>query len=303
MHPPITGMIESMDHDDFAVDQDVTAGSTALLRDAVSSAACQICGRRPLPPRLRHTLAKLGAVVPAEVALHAIVLHYHLSYLLTVLLLVLGTSLLVICVVEPSTMRVLRTWLHAPHEHRQRQVNAGLALWRLRLTVEDEPGSLERITHALAQLEANILCIKVHPMEEGVLDEIVVATDVDLRPGSLSDSMASAGGRDIEVDPTTPLALVDVETRALDLAGRVAANPEALPQAVATLLDARLVTDRARLSVHPPSADGAAVTTLRIPSPWTAPLLFSRPGRPFTPAESARAHGLAAIAARAAGQL
>lgn len=245
---------------------------------------------------MRLTLAKLGAVLPVEFALHAFVLHYHFSYLATLVALVLATTVLVIWVVEPSTMRLLATWLHAPHKRQERRIDASLALWRLRVTVDDEPGSLERITHALAQLDANILDLKVHPLEAGTLNEIVVATDLDLHPGMLADGLDAAGGRDIEIEATSPLALVDVETRALDLAGRVAANPAELPQAVATLLDAVLVTDRERINTHSSPAIGADMTTLRIPSPWTAPLLFDRPGRPFTPAESARAHRLAMIA-------
>ncbi|MEO7944353.1 MAG: amino acid-binding protein [Marmoricola sp.] len=245
---------------------------------------------------MRHTLAKLAAVLPAEFALHALVLRYHFSYLVTVLALVLATTILVICVVEPSTMRLLSTWLHAPHEKREQHVDASLALWRMRVTVEDEPGSLERITRALAQCEANILSLKVHPLEEGVLDEIVVATHHDVHPNHLTDSLASAGGRDIDVEATSPLALVDIETRALDLAGRVAGNPAELPQAVATLLDAVLVTESERIHTNSAPPTDAAMTTLRIQSSWTTLLLFDRPGRPFTPAESARAHRLAAIA-------
>jgi len=267
-----------------------------VLLGAVTSATCRICGRRPHPPRLRLTLAKLGAVLPVELALHAYVINHHFSYLATLLALVLGTTMLVIWVVEPSTMRLLATWLNAPHERRGRRIDASLALWRMRVTVADEPGSLERITHGLAQVDANILDVRVHPLETGMLNEIVVATDLDLHPGVLADSLDEAGGRDIEVEATSPLALVDVETRALDLAGRVAANPADVAQAVATLLDAVPVTDRERLNSHSSPAVGADVTTLRIPSPWTAPLLFDRPGRPFTPAESARAHRLAMIA-------
>ena len=268
----------------------------SLLLGAVTSATCRVCGRRPHPPRLRLTLAKLGAVLPVELALHAYVMHHHFSYLATLLALVLGTTVLVIWVVEPSTMRLLATWLNAPHERHGRRIDASLALWRTRVTVDDEPGSLERVTHALAELDANILDLKVHPLQGEALNEIVVATDFDLHPSTLADGLDAAGGRDIEIEATSPLALVDVETRALDLAGRVAANPAELPQAVATLLDALLVTDRSRLTTHVSPAIGADVTTLRIPSPWTAPLLFDRPGRPFTPAESARAHRLAMIA-------
>ena len=35
---------------------------------------------------------------------------------------------------------------------------------------------------------------------------------------------------------------------------------------------------------------------LRIPTAWHGPITFVRPGEPFTPAESARAHRLAELA-------
>jgi hypothetical protein len=35
---------------------------------------------------------------------------------------------------------------------------------------------------------------------------------------------------------------------------------------------------------------------LKVPSPWTGLFAFHRPGEPFTPAESARAHRLAELA-------
>jgi hypothetical protein len=37
-------------------------------------------------------------------------------------------------------------------------------------------------------------------------------------------------------------------------------------------------------------------TVLKIPTAWDVPLLISRPGEPFTPAESARANRLAELA-------
>jgi hypothetical protein len=44
----------------------------------------------------------------------------------------------------------------------------------------------------------------------------------------------------------------------------------------------------------PASAD--AGTVLKIPTAWHGPITFYRPGEPFTPAESARAHRLAELA-------
>jgi hypothetical protein len=246
---------------------------------------------------LRLTLAKLAAILPVELALHAIVLHYHFTYLAAVLVLTLVTTVLVIWVVEPSTMRLLRSWLHAPHDKLESRIRASLALWRVRVTVTDEPGSLERITHALARLDANVLTMRVHPLTSGeALDELVVSTPMDLQRLDLADSLAAAGGRDIDVETASPLALVDAETRTLELAGRVAVNPGELSQAVATMLDATLVTDRRRINGSTSATTGVGTTTLCIPSPWTAPMLFERLGRAFTPAESARAHRLAMLA-------
>jgi hypothetical protein len=78
----------------------------------------------------------------------------------------------------------------------------------------------------------------------------------------------------------------------LSLSAQVVSDPSELPHAVAELLGAQLVTDRVALR-GPLPADG---TVLKIPSPWTGLFAFTRPGEPFTPAESARAHRLAQLA-------
>jgi hypothetical protein len=94
--------------------------------------------------------------------------------------------------------------------------------------------------------------------------------------------------------------MADGQTGALSLAARIAANPEELPLAVAELLHARIETRTdadtgapAAKAGTPPATDG---TVLRIPTAWHGPITFSRPGEPFTPAESARAHRLAELA-------
>ena len=71
---------------------------------------------------------------------------------------------------------------------------------------------------------------------------------------------------------------------------RVAAAPAELPLAVAELLHAQIVPPSGGWSA---SDDG---TRLKIPTAWQGPITFSRPGEPFTPAESARAHRLAELA-------
>jgi len=107
--------------------------------------------------------------------------------------------------------------------------------------------------------------------------------------------MQRGGAVDVHVWPTTALALVDGQTKALTLAARVAVSPEELPLAVAEMLDAQVVTDLGLTQSRSyPGAESG--TTLRIPSPWTGLFVFSRPDEPFTPAESARANRLSQIA-------
>ncbi|QNE23350.1 amino acid-binding protein [Kribbella qitaiheensis] len=251
----------------------------------------------PHPHRLRLTLAKLAAILPVEFALHAAVLALHPPYLLTVALLALTTTALVIWVVEPSAMRLLRRWLHAPGNHLRRQTHDELtqapSLWRIRVTLDDRSGELERLTHRLADLDANILGLHVHPVDSGVRDELVVSTPDSVGADELLAAIGSAGGREVHVWPTTALALVDGQTEALNLAARVVADPAELSHAVAELLGARLVTDQLAVAQGMLPQDG---TMLKIPSPWSGLFVFIRPGEPFTPAESARAHRLAQVA-------
>src|SRR5659263_486156 len=103
MHPPGKRILDRPIHSRSATEeQDATAGSGAsLLVGALTTAACRICGRRPQPPRMRHTLAKLAAVLPAEFVLHALVLHYRFSYLATVL------TLSLIHISEPTRLGMI----------------------------------------------------------------------------------------------------------------------------------------------------------------------------------------------------
>ncbi|TCO32334.1 hypothetical protein EV644_101978 [Kribbella orskensis] len=268
-----------------------------ISRAVTAGTACDVCGRLPHPARLRLTLAKLAAIFPVELALHALILQMHPPYLVSVSLLALTTTALVIWVIEPSTMRLLRTWLHAPDHHARHQAQTGLrqapSLWRIRVTLEDRAGELEHLTHGLAELDANILGLHIHPVADGVRDELVVSTPDTVRPEELLDVVTAAGGRNAHLWPTTALALVDGQTKALSLSAQVVADPAELPHAVAELLGAQQVTDPKAFEGRQLPNDG---TILKIPSPWSGLYVFTRPGEPFTPAESARAQRLAQVA-------
>lgn len=254
--------------------------------------ACEACGRLPHPRRLRLTAVKLAAVLPVEALLHALVLYYHLSYLATVALLATVTTALVIWIVEPFTVRALRTWLHAPALAERERLGQAESLWRLRVTVDDQPGALQRIAAQLAQLNANILGLHVHPVPGGARDELVVATSDPVRADDLSRAVQAGGGHTVHVWPTSALALVDGQTKALSLAARVTEDPSELPLAAAELLDAR-VRPRSTPSRGP---HGPGQTTLHLPTPWAGLFVLERADEPFTPAEVARAHRLAQIA-------
>jgi hypothetical protein len=250
----------------------------------------------PEPTKARLTLANIAVMLPIELLVHAAVVETHLPYLAKVLVLTLTATILVIWVAEPSAARMLRRWLHAPALRHRRRLVAAPALWRARTVLKDRPGSLQKITQALARLDTNILSIHVHPVAGGVLDEFVLSAPAGLRESQLLRALRDGGGTEPHVWPTTALAMADGQTGALSLAARIAANIDELPLAVAELLRARIGAEPADPAAEARTGQARDGTLLRIPTAWHGPITFSRPGEPFTPAESARAHRLAELA-------
>ncbi|MCY1221553.1 hypothetical protein D9M72_336130 [compost metagenome] len=257
--------------------------------------SCEVCGQMPEPTKARLTLANIAVMLPIELLVHAAVVETHLPYVAKVLVLTLTATVLVIWVAEPSAARMLRSWLHAPALRHRKRLNTAPALWRARTVLRDQPGSLQKVTQALARLDTNILSIHIHPVAGGVLDEFVLSAPGNLGERELLDALRDGGGRHPHVWPTTALAMADGQTRALSLAARIAGNPDELPLAVAELLSARLVPVAAEGRQELLATAGAG-TVLKIPTAWHGPATFYRPGEPFTPAESARAHRLAELA-------
>lgn len=253
--------------------------------------SCEVCGLMPEPTKTRLTLANIAVMLPIELLVHALVVETHLPYVAKVLVLTLTATALVIWVAEPSAARILRGWLHAPALKLRRKMGTAPALWRARTVMHDTPGSLHRLTQALARLDTNILSIHVHPVPGGVLDEFVLSAPGNLSERQLLEALHDGGGSRSQVWPTTALAMADGQTKALSLAARIAGAPDELPLAVAELLRARILTPaEAILEKYD------AGTRLKIPTAWHGPITFVRPGEPFTPAESARAHRLAELA-------
>jgi len=257
--------------------------------------SCEVCGQMPEPTKTRLTLANIAVMLPIELLVHAAVVETHLPYVAKVLVLTLTATVLVIWVAEPSAARMLRTWLHAPALRHRKRLTTAPALWRARTVLHDQPGSLQKITQALARLDTNILSIHLHPVAGGVLDEFVLSAPGNLGERELMDALRDGGGRHPHVWPTTALAMADGQTKALSLAARIAGNPDELPLAVAELLSARIVPEVVE-GRQEAAASADAGTVLKIPTAWHGPITFYRPGEPFTPAESARAHRLAELA-------
>lgn len=256
--------------------------------------ACGNCGQLPQAPKGRLTVVNLVTILPIELLVHALVVQAALPYPAKVLTLAVTATALVIWVAEPSARRLLWSWLHAPALRRRRKLDTSPALWRVRTVLADEPGALGRLTHGLARIEANLLSIHVHPVSGGVLDEVVLSAPGELTEDDLYTAVVSGGGRETRLWPTTSVALTDGQTRALTLATRVAGDPAELAPAIAELLAAEHLVD-------PPALPGPRTgtlqpTVLKVPTTRHAPLVFSRPGEPFTPAESGRAHRLAELA-------
>jgi hypothetical protein len=258
---------------------------------AASDLSCEVCGLMPEPTKTRLTVANVAVMLPIELLVHALVVETHLPYLAKVLVLTLTATVLVIWVAEPSAARILRGWLHAPAIRHRKKLGSAPALWRARTVLQDQPGALQKVTRALARLDTNILSIHVQPVAGGVLDEFVLSAPGDVPERQLLEALDDAGGSRSHVWPTTALAMADGQTKALSLAARVAHAPDELPLAVAELLRARVLAPaEAVLEKHD------AGTLLKIPTAWHGPITIARPGEPFTPAESARAHRLAELA-------
>lgn len=273
---------------------------------------CDVCGQLPEASKARLTLANIAVMLPIELLVHAAVVGTHLPYVAKVLLLAVTATVLVIWVAEPSAAKVLRRWLHAPALRQRHKLHLAPALWRARTVLLDQPGSLQRITQSLAKLDANILSLHVHPMigngstsgfsadaahGDRVMDEFVLSTPGEVTEQELLKALHDGGGHESHVWPTTALAMADGQTKALSLATRIAGNPKELPLVVAELLSAKVVPfDPESPTSKATTAVGPSAEFLKIPTAWHGPLLFTRPGEPFSPAESARAHRLAELA-------
>ncbi|MFD8795479.1 GNAT family N-acetyltransferase [Streptomyces vinaceus] len=184
---------------------------------------------------------------------------------------------------------------------------ATAALWRMRTTVRDEPGSLAAICSALARHRVDILTLQTHPLPEGgTVDEFLLRSPHDLPSSDLSRAVAGAGGRSTWIERADAHDLVDTPTRVLGLATRTALDAAELPLALRQLLGrctihsipATTLSGRPNAGADAPVEGVLEATVMRLRDPSGGAITIERPHLPFTPTEFARARALVELDAR-----
>ncbi|MEU6403245.1 GNAT family N-acetyltransferase [Streptomyces sp. NPDC046985] len=190
----------------------------------------------------------------------------------------------------------------APAEHEEA---AARALWRLRTTVKDEPGSLAALCTALAVRHIDILSLQTHPLADGTVDEFLVRAPGGVEAREITAAVGAAGGFSTWIERADAHDLVDAPTRVLGLAARTALDAAELPLALRQLLGRCTI----RSSPSGPAGSGRDAeevpvegvleeTVLRLRGPEGGVITVERPYLPFTPAEFARARALVELDAR-----
>ncbi|MGR4880036.1 GNAT family N-acetyltransferase [Streptomyces sp. LARHCF249] len=181
------------------------------------------------------------------------------------------------------------------------------ALWRMRTTVRDEPGSLAALCTALARNGVDILTLQTHPLPEGgTVDEFLLRAPQQLPSADLTRAIAQAGGHNTWIERADAHDLVDTPTRVLGLATRTALDAAELPLALRQLLGRCTIHSipATTLSGRPNSGADAPVegvleaTVMRLRDPSGGAISVERPHLPFTPTEFARARALVELDAR-----
>ncbi|WP_424214932.1 GNAT family N-acetyltransferase [Streptomyces sp. BI20] len=184
---------------------------------------------------------------------------------------------------------------------------SGGALWRLRATVPDRPGSLAALCTALAGHGVDILTLQTHPLPEGAtVDEFLVRAPRELPAAELTAAVTRAGGRDPWIERADAHDLVDAPTRLLALATRTALDAAELPLALRQLLGRctirsvpdRTLAGRPRADAAVPAEGVLEAGEMRLRDPAGGALVISRPHLPFTPTEFARARALVEMDSR-----
>ncbi|MGW0118633.1 GNAT family N-acetyltransferase [Streptomyces sp. NPDC003327] len=192
-----------------------------------------------------------------------------------------------------------------PEQGQEPRAPGATALWRMRTTVSDTPGSLAALCTVLAGLGVDILTLQTHPLTEGTVDEFLLRAPADLPAKVLAREVSAAGGRDTWTERADAHDLVDTPTRVLGLATRTALDAAELPLALRQLLGRCTLHSVPAVSLTgrptgelPPVEGVLEETVMRLRDPSGGTLVIERPHLPFTPTEFARARALVELDAR-----
>ncbi|MER6570005.1 GNAT family N-acetyltransferase [Streptomyces sp. NPDC001093] len=173
------------------------------------------------------------------------------------------------------------------------------ALWRMRTTVKDEPGSLAALCTALAERHIDILSLQTHPLADGTVDEFLLRAPGAMDAAEITRAVSRAGGESTWIERADAHDLVDAPTRVLGLAARTALDAAELPLALRSLLGRCTIRSLPGTPIgggrgpEPVPAEGVLEdTVMRLPAPEGGVLTVERPYLPFTPTEFARARAL-----------
>lgn len=163
-------------------------------------------------------------------------------------------------------------------------------LWRARVQLPDRPGALAGLTRACAERGVNILSLEVLPDVGCVTDELVLAVPATWDLAPVVALMEDADARPLLVGRAPVSALADQTARHLRGVARLVEAPQALPEVLAELLEARPAPGEAR------SRRRADEHRLVLSVPGGTMVLVR--DAPFTPTEQARADIVIELAER-----
>ncbi len=179
------------------------------------------------------------------------------------------------------------------------------ALWRMRTTVQDAPGSLAALCTALAGYAVDILSLQTHPLAEGTVDEFLLRAPGEVAASEITRAVSLAGGSGTWIERADAHDLVDAPTRVLGLATRTALDAAELPLALRQLLGRctirslpAAVAGKGRQPESVPVEGALEDTSMRLRAPEGGVITVERPYLPFTPTEFARARALVELDAR-----
>lgn len=173
--------------------------------------------------------------------------------------------------------------------------------WRVRIRMDDHPGTLARIAIRLADLECNILGLTVLPIPGGVLDEIVLRPAAGLPRRHLIDAIRAEGCECTAIIDADVHELVDSASTTLLAARRAVDDPARLADVLRDVLAADLVTLVPAAEANPARTESGHRAVFELDDETA--LVARRRWAPFVQLELTRALALIGLLTAAARNL